>query len=93
MSGFARFGPVVRNYLRMGLLQRGELFIDCMSYPPVEFFTPALEQRLIGGIPDQRMLELIGGLRRNPSDLDQVRFGRAAQSTLELFFTSRKYRA
>src|SRR5215472_17082956 len=82
LCGFARFGPVAGNYLGMRLPQDREFFIDRTRHLPMEFFAPALEQRLIGGIPDQRMLELIGGLWRYTPNVDQFRIGRAAQGSL-----------
>ena len=89
LCGFARFGPMAGEYFGTGLLQDRKFLIDSMCHLPMKFFAPALEQRLIGGIPDQCMLELIGRLWSNASHVKQIRVCQDAQRFLEIVFCYR----
>ncbi len=62
----------------MRLFERGELFIDCTRYLPMQFFAAALEQCFVGGVADECVLELVGCLRSDAAYVEQFRIGQSA---------------
>ena len=73
----------------MCLCNRAELFIDATPDQPVQFFAAALEQRLVGRVPDQCVLEQVGRLRSDAAHIEQFRVGQIAQRTLQILFGDR----
>jgi hypothetical protein len=55
----------------------------------MQILAATLEQRLVGGITDQRMLELVGGIRSDTAYVDQFRVGQIAQRALQILFGDR----
>src|SRR5436309_12132469 len=74
--------------LRLG--HRRELLGDRLCHTPMQLSPPTLEERLIGGIVDERMLELIGSLRRNAARVDQLRVGKLLKRRLQFLFGNRR---
>ena len=75
--GFARFHPVARQNFGMRLLEREEFVIDRKRYLTMQLFAAASQQRFVGRVLNQRMLELVGGIRNHTS-------GREAPGSVEL---------
>ena len=68
----ARLGVVMGQQLRLGLDGLGKLLLQHLGNLLVILLPFALEQRLIGGVLNQRMLEEIVRLRRQPALIDQL---------------------
>ena len=79
----------MRKNFGLRLLERGEFFIDCARHQPVQILAPTLEQRLVGRIADQGVLELVGSLRRDPTHIEELRIRQAAQRALEIRLANR----
>ena len=67
----------------MGLLEGRELLVDGARDDKMQFLAAALEQRLVGRVLDQRVLELVGRVRRDAAHVEQFRVGQLAQRRLQ----------
>ncbi len=77
---------MTREDFGLRLLEGGELLIDRSCDQPMQIFPPALEQSLISRVPDQGVLELIGGLRSNTAHIQQFDLRQSTQRILQLLF-------
>src|SRR5690349_2474050 len=79
-----RFGVVMGQEFGLRLGYFGERLSENIRGAAMEFAPARLEQQLIGGVADQRVLELVGGFRREAPHVQQFRVGQAAQRQLKL---------
>ena len=90
--GFAGFGPVAGKDFWMRFLDHGKLLVDGAGDSEMEFLAAALEQRLVSRIPNERVLELVGGIRCYPTHIKQFGISQAAQRPQEIRFVYRMNR-
>ena len=67
-----RLGAVVRQQLRAGSRQLGELLLQHLGDAGVEVLAAGFEQGAVGGVLDQRVLEAVGRLGRRAAAEDQL---------------------
>ena len=75
----AGLGIVVRDQLRAGLDRIGEVALEQFGDLAVILQARAPEQRLVGGVLDQRMLEDVARTRRPAALIEQFGLDQAAE--------------
>ena len=63
---------VVSEKFRLGLGSLGELLFEYLNDAGMELLAPGLEQRAVGGVLDQRVLEAVGRLGRGAAAEHQL---------------------
>jgi hypothetical protein len=81
------------EHFRMRLLDDRKSLIDGACDNKMQFLSASLEQRFVGSVADQRMFELIGGVRDNPVQVKHFCIGQIEQRVLEILFRDWKNRA
>ena len=77
---------MTRKHFRLGLDGLSKVLLQHLRDPSVELPPRALEQAGVGRVPNQRVLEDVGGMRGHASLEDQLRPRQPAQRVGELFF-------
>src|ERR1700736_3399184 len=80
---------MTRKYLRMRLLDHRELLSDGTCDDEMQLLAPTLEERFVGRIADQRVLELVSRIGRDAADVKQFRVSKTAKRRLQLRFSDR----
>src|SRR5262249_8131651 len=80
---FPSLGVVVREELRLGVSDLGELFSEYSRNLSVQLPASALQQRAVGRLSDQCMLEEVVRIGRQPARVDELCIGQAYQRLLE----------
>src|SRR6516165_6477237 len=57
-------GPMAREHFGVDVLKNWELLLDCTGNDPVDFLATTLQQCFVGGVANERVLELVMGVRR-----------------------------
>src|ERR1700682_3794354 len=73
----------------MRILKGDKLLINGARDRPMQVPAATLEQGLVSGVANDCMLERVHSLRRDPSDVNQLRVGQSAQRAWKLFFGDR----
>ena len=74
---------MVRQRFRLGFDDLGELRLQLDAMTGVYLLSPALEEALIGGVLDERMLERIGRLGRDTASKYEFGLFKLLQDALE----------
>src|ERR1700738_685099 len=77
---------MAREPFRMPISHLPQLSPESLSDLAVQFEPPRLQQRLVCGVLDQRMLERVRGVRREPARVNQFRLGQLRQRGLQILF-------
>ena len=81
--GGARFAVVVGQQLGLRLDDLRELALQQLGDLPVILLAGAPQQRLVGGVLDQRVLEDVAGPRRPAALIEQLGLDQLAQPVLQ----------
>src|ERR1700692_3170361 len=81
-----RFGVVMGQEFGLRFSYFGERLSENIRGAAMEFAPTRLEQRLVSGVVDQRVPELVARVRRDAAHVQQFRIGQAAQRPLQLWF-------
>ena len=82
--GEARRGEVMGQHLGLGVLDVREALLDHPRDLAVQLLSSALEQRVVGRVLHQRVLEGVGGIGRRAAAERQPRLGQLRECVVEL---------
>ena len=85
-AGASCLGVVTGEQLGLGLDDLGELLSRISAIRACDLLAPALEQRLVGGVLDQGVLEAVGRLGRRAAAEDQLGCDQLVEGRAELGF-------
>jgi hypothetical protein len=74
------------KHFGMRLLERGDFVIDRARHKPMQVSATALEQSLVGCVPNESVLESVVRFGRNSVNVDEFGISELAQTFLQLLF-------
>ena len=88
--GLACRGPVLRQELRSLRRHVGEALREDLGHPPVQLTSPRPQQRLVGRLLHERVLEEIRRIGREPARVEQLRARELFERILEALVRERR---
>ena len=82
----ARLGQMLGQHFRLGLGDLGKPLLERLGDAGVQLLAPGLEQRLVGRVLDQGVLEAVGRLGRGAAAEDQLGGDQLVEGGVELAF-------
>jgi len=90
--GIAGRGQMMREQFGLALDTIGEILLKHRRNTGVQLLPLSAQQRAIGGVLHQRMLEEVGGMRRGAAAKQQSRVAELAQRGLQLSLIALRHR-